>query len=426
MNPAPLVQRRGSLGAGAPVRLPESTGDGPAQRINAMLRQVGIEEVDRQLGGISPVVLAGLDIAEGSTAARGNDTPDIDDVCRVVENDALPPERIAVFSADSARLDPSAYRRHSGTCLPVFDDRISTERLSFFLTAGGSLAIQRAGDLFPGLRRHARWLAWATGATVTVNLYLSLTDHSGLGQHWDEHDVLVVQLRGRKHWLVQETPRTLPLRERAAQIGLGPSEPPPPGPPIVDSVLSPGDVVFIPRGTWHTVTPVGEPTLHATFALSYPLAGSVLAAPALGHTDPRADVRPTDPLIVGASGGTGRGEPVAEHLARLDPTPTTRLSDLSSALIAADLDGWSAAWSGGPLIPVDGTEPPVTYASAGAVFTANEPGLAIIERLSATSPRPVENWWGDAATTRIGLCELALDGLVELVPPGDEPSEAGS
>ena len=39
---------------------------------------------------------------------------------------------------------------------------------------------------------------------VNVNGYLSLRPPVSFGSHWDNHEVLIVQLLGRKHWQVEE------------------------------------------------------------------------------------------------------------------------------------------------------------------------------------------------------------------------------
>jgi hypothetical protein len=35
-------------------------------------------------------------------------------------------------------------------------------------------------------------------------------------------------------------------------------------------VLTPGDVLFVPKGTWHDVISIGEPSLHLTISIVYP------------------------------------------------------------------------------------------------------------------------------------------------------------
>jgi bifunctional lysine-specific demethylase and histidyl-hydroxylase MINA len=65
--------------------------------------------------------------------------------------------------------------------------------------------------------------------------------------HHDDHDLIVVQLRGTKRWYVSSGPSELPNTWENIPGGppeLGPHE-------VID--LRPGDVLYLPRGTCHTV-----------------------------------------------------------------------------------------------------------------------------------------------------------------------------
>ena len=73
--------------------------------------------------------------------------------------------------------------------------------------------------------------------------------------HFDDHDLLVVQLRGEKRWYISRKPSELNNAWRGipgAPQELGPHE-------IVD--VRPGDVLYLPRGTLHSVDSA-SPSLH--------------------------------------------------------------------------------------------------------------------------------------------------------------------
>lgn len=72
----------------------------------------------------------------------------------------------------------------------------------------------------------------------------------------------------------------------------------PEGPPELDVVLEPGDVLYLPRGWWHNPSPLGEESLHlaiGTFPalvmdyLGYLLEGLQNFAPARAAFDAQAD-----------------------------------------------------------------------------------------------------------------------------------------
>jgi ribosomal protein L16 Arg81 hydroxylase len=93
-----------------------------------------------------------------------------------------------------------------------------------------------------------------------VNLYASWRSENGFDLHWDSHEVMVLQLHGRKRWQVFAPTQEFPL-----DVG-GPSRPT--GAPVWDDLLNAGDVLYLPRGWWHVAYPVNEPSLHLTFGIA--------------------------------------------------------------------------------------------------------------------------------------------------------------
>ena len=94
-----------------------------------------------------------------------------------------------------------------------------------------------------------------------VNLYAGWRTENGFPVHWDDQDVLILQLEGRKHWKVWEPTRLYPFKE---DVEVAPA---PSGEPILDQILSKGDLLYLPRGWWHVVYPLDEPTLHLTVSI---------------------------------------------------------------------------------------------------------------------------------------------------------------
>lgn len=105
-------------------------------------------------------------------------------------------------------------------------------------------------------------LQWWARELVQVNTYLTTNDAAGFDLHWDDHDVIIVQLGGEKSWEVRGLSRPAPMY-RDAERNDEPSEE-----IIWSGTLKAGDVMHIPRGYWHQATRVDQGTgysLHATF-----------------------------------------------------------------------------------------------------------------------------------------------------------------
>lgn len=128
------------------------------------------------------------------------------------------------------------------------------------LESGATLVLNRFEDHAPLARcfcaEVARYVGWQTSA----NAYVSFGGTGTFGEHWDTHDVFAIQLLGRKRWQLFAPTFPLPLSqhasERAAQRA--------PAAATLDVVLEPGDMLYVPRGWWHSVIPFQEGSCHVS------------------------------------------------------------------------------------------------------------------------------------------------------------------
>jgi hypothetical protein len=98
--------------------------------------------------------------------------------------------------------------------------------------------------------------------SVGANAYLSPGHSQGFDIHYDNHCVLVIQLRGRKRWEVFAPREELPV-ERCTQ----PIPRDQLGAPVLDTDLAAGDVLYIPRGFPHAARTREDSSLHLTLSL---------------------------------------------------------------------------------------------------------------------------------------------------------------
>jgi len=122
------------------------------------------------------------------------------------------------------------------------------------------------------LTAHGLLLARHIGA----NLYLSPPQSQGFSTHYDPHDVLILHLEGVKHWHVYERRIANPLRPPDA-----PFTPEEAGPVARTFMVSPGDIIYIPRGVLHDAYTGQESSLHLTLSIELAtwrdLFGTILA-----------------------------------------------------------------------------------------------------------------------------------------------------
>lgn len=93
------------------------------------------------------------------------------------------------------------------------------------------------------------------GSEFGANLYLTPPNARGSKPHLDDHDVLVIQLEGRKTWMFWRRPSDSSL---AACPSLAPSH-------AVEQILEPGDLLYLTEHEIHFAYTGRELSLHVTF-----------------------------------------------------------------------------------------------------------------------------------------------------------------
>lgn len=93
-----------------------------------------------------------------------------------------------------------------------------------------------------------------------TNIYLTPGGNSqGFKPHFDNHDVLVLQVTGTKSWKIYDTPEVLPHRGHTFDPERYPA-----GPITQEFVLNAGDMLYIPRGVMHDAASTDQLSLHIT------------------------------------------------------------------------------------------------------------------------------------------------------------------
>jgi ribosomal protein L16 Arg81 hydroxylase len=95
-----------------------------------------------------------------------------------------------------------------------------------------------------------------------TNVYLSPPNAQGFKTHFDSHDVFVLQVSGSKLWTLYDTGIVLPLRGQAFD-----PEKHMPGAPTREFTLHAGDLLYCPRGLYHSARSTDETSLHITLGL---------------------------------------------------------------------------------------------------------------------------------------------------------------
>lgn len=257
------------------------------------------------------------------------------------------PERAALFGDDPVRTALGAHPTHAGRldchgvspALPPPGPRKIGSEAEFrkliedYHERGYTVRIPEVISLSPPLRRFARALELLLGQPVDASLFWSKAG-AGAIVHYDNRDNLVFQLHGRKRWYVSTDPPG--LQNNWKQIG----EPLPhlQRHRIID--VGPGDLLYIPRGTPHTVESVSE-SLHLAILFVPTTLRDVLIAAIDLVSDSDRSLRET-----AAEGPGGTSSQVVPGLERLIALCS------SAGFVEAAMEHRSARFVGGlPALP---------------------------------------------------------------------------
>ena len=143
---------------------------------------------------------------------------------------------------------------------------------SAHLAQGATLVLQGLHRIWPPLREFCGRLAQDFGCAVQANAYLTPPGRTGFHTHYDTHDVFVIQIAGGKHWRVYDPVYPDPLPRQPWGAHAEEVEAAADGPAVLDEVLRPGDVLYLPRGWLHAASSMADTSLHITLGLHRPTA----------------------------------------------------------------------------------------------------------------------------------------------------------
>ncbi|MGW1196292.1 cupin domain-containing protein [Streptomyces sp. NPDC002536] len=219
-----------------------------------------ISSAVRSLGGSFPAEAFGRTYRLWPHIGDFSDLFTWDDLNEIIARHRLEPPRLRLFN-DGHQVPPHAYTHPVVSKRHTVWHRVEPDNLHRRLKDGASLVLDAVDALHPGVEDLATALERRFRTDVQVNLYASWTSKEGFGIHWDDHDVVVLQLEGAKRWKIYGATRIDPLRIDVE------APKPPTGAPVTDVVLRAGDMLYLPRGWWHAVAATEGRSLHLTCGL---------------------------------------------------------------------------------------------------------------------------------------------------------------
>jgi lysine-specific demethylase/histidyl-hydroxylase NO66 len=161
-------------------------------------------------------------------------------------------------------------------------DQVSDDKLVQLFAGGATMVLQGLHRIWPPLVRFTQQLAADLGHPVQANAYVTPPQSRGFDDHYDVHDVFVLQVEGEKRWRIRRPVHPSPLRDQPWTDRRSAVERAAREEPLLDVVLRPGDCLYLPRGYLHAATALGGVSTHLTLGVHtwtrYALAEELLSA----------------------------------------------------------------------------------------------------------------------------------------------------
>jgi hypothetical protein len=140
--------------------------------------------------------------------------------------------------------------------------RIDLPRAYQLFATGATISLSQVHERMAPLAALCRAVEKTFSCHFQTNVYLSPPNAQGFKTHFDSHDVFVLQVSGSKLWTLYDAGIILPLRSQAFD-----PEKHTPGPSIREFTLHAGDLLYCPRGLYHSACSTNETSLHITLGL---------------------------------------------------------------------------------------------------------------------------------------------------------------
>jgi len=168
------------------------------------------------------------------------------------------------LALDRQRIAPQAYctskqNRDGLEVLQPDPDKVMAQ-----LRMGASLVANDIDTLTPEIAQIAELLERALNVKAQANLYYSWKQRQAFTSHFDTHDVFALHMVGEKTWRIYKNRMPHPIRHPSFQFDDAYQEANR-GEILEEVTLTPGDLLYLPRGQFHDALASSEGAVHIAF-----------------------------------------------------------------------------------------------------------------------------------------------------------------
>ncbi len=138
---------------------------------------------------------------------------------------------------------------------------LDASKVNTYIKEGFSLIIDAVNELHAPLKEMVHYFENLFQNRVTVNAYLSFKEVEAFLPHWDDHDVFILQVYGKKKWYLTPNNSSFPLSDNSNELSNKPKK------FKIKFISNEGDIFYIPRGMWHYAVADNGVSVHLTFGI---------------------------------------------------------------------------------------------------------------------------------------------------------------
>ncbi|BBY44819.1 cupin [Mycolicibacterium celeriflavum] len=222
-------------------------------------------------------------------------------------SDLLSPDTVDELIAERGVRAPFIRLAREGDVLPKdcylgpagfgaeIPDQIDSAKLLSQFVSGATIVLQGLHRLWPPLIDFVRQAVDELGHPAQANAYVTPPVNRGFDPHYDVHDVFVLQASGSKRWIVHEPVFEHPLSSQPWTQHRAEIEERVADAPVIDTVLSEGDALYLPRGWVHSAQALEMTSIHLTIGVA-PVTGVDVAGAVVDQLASSASFRESLPM----------------------------------------------------------------------------------------------------------------------------------